>query len=840
MDDVKVHYNSDKPAQLYAHAYAQGTDIHLASGQEKHLPHEAWHVVQQKQGRVQPTLQMQNGLHINDDTGLEQEADVMGAKALQFRGNDMEFASNKNNGSNTNINNQNDKDLIIQQMSDVFQRVIMEDISSDAFHKNRAIIEFADMANQLMINDTEGLWNIGIKQPISGQEAPLQMRLKVGGKLIRNPKTIRKRVKENNVDNDTVINTLISWSTDDIQTGRSFTNWVNAINAARGGGASSRWKWLIILLVVFIILLIISVPLLPMLGLPFRGSQSSYDRDSDSASNSKALIPVRDLQRIEALRGNSDLMALQEIHPYRNITHFPNSESDFIELLESDEDFAKVKRHLEAIEPKVEELTAVLIPKKNQIQKLAKEVNSDHSESESPSPLPSNVELSDNPEVRGKQILDLNKEYIAKEVDVIKIHTHALKGQLGRGHQSAAVSVMEQLAREYCGDARIEIIIDAERDAMYVFENLISGFDPKKDAQELTYNKCNFTVIRQGTDKQSSSAFSFERSVGIYPADDREIWDDDDVTNIDYSKKLMSSMGSQKLISLNPHAWGGDKRFIDTGHMTFPITDSESSIYRGGTYKDLGSRQMSPIDEVVANNIMNLVNMVKAGKVDLWATYGLHYTDSSGGVTIKDGETIANGLVDSAVYYQMKRGNSRPLIIINLSKQNVEHTKFIQKHQGNIKGTNTNLYYDEMNKPIQFRLDKGGNVIFIDMVSGIPKDWFSFIMDHSTLPIIYEGANTANLAHQMGKNFLSMRPDGDTPYVEISGFEKGRERLREAGKALASKSHIGPPGHIVSDVLLEMEDPNSEVAKYIKEVLKRASAPEADQLLMAITKLRET
>ncbi len=55
MNDVQVHYNSDKPAQLQAHAFAQGTNIHIAPGQEKHLPHEAWHVVQQKQGRVQPT-----------------------------------------------------------------------------------------------------------------------------------------------------------------------------------------------------------------------------------------------------------------------------------------------------------------------------------------------------------------------------------------------------------------------------------------------------------------------------------------------------------------------------------------------------------------------------------------------------------------------------------------------------------------------------------------------------------------------------------------------------------------------------------------------------------------
>ncbi|MEN2399204.1 DUF4157 domain-containing protein [Flavobacterium sp. MC2016-06] len=85
MDDVKVHYNSDKPAQLNAHAYAQGTDIHIASGQEKHLPHEAWHVVQQKQGRVKPTLQMKGKVNINDDKGLENEADVMGAKALQLK-----------------------------------------------------------------------------------------------------------------------------------------------------------------------------------------------------------------------------------------------------------------------------------------------------------------------------------------------------------------------------------------------------------------------------------------------------------------------------------------------------------------------------------------------------------------------------------------------------------------------------------------------------------------------------------------------------------------------------------------------------------------------------------
>jgi hypothetical protein len=85
LSDVKVHRNSDKPAQLQAHAYAQGTDIHLGPGQEKHLPHELGHVVQQKEGRVKPTTQLKGKVNINDNAGLEKEADVMGAKAMQLK-----------------------------------------------------------------------------------------------------------------------------------------------------------------------------------------------------------------------------------------------------------------------------------------------------------------------------------------------------------------------------------------------------------------------------------------------------------------------------------------------------------------------------------------------------------------------------------------------------------------------------------------------------------------------------------------------------------------------------------------------------------------------------------
>jgi hypothetical protein len=129
LDDVKVHRNSDKPAQLQAHAYAQGTDIHLGAGQEKHLPHEAWHVVQQKQGRVKPTMQMKGKVNVNDDKGLEREADVMGAKALNTKGS----IQNKKNGTATTT----------------IQRVVTKSGSSDIerFHSDKVENENSEDGN---------------------------------------------------------------------------------------------------------------------------------------------------------------------------------------------------------------------------------------------------------------------------------------------------------------------------------------------------------------------------------------------------------------------------------------------------------------------------------------------------------------------------------------------------------------------------------------------------------------------------------------------------------------------------------------------------------------------
>ncbi|MCG8697529.1 MAG: DUF4157 domain-containing protein, partial [Bacteroidales bacterium] len=82
LNDVKVHYNSPKPAQLRALAYTQGSNIYLGPKQERQLAHELGHVVQQKRENIAPTFRM-NGYNINDNPRFEREADALGNAALR-------------------------------------------------------------------------------------------------------------------------------------------------------------------------------------------------------------------------------------------------------------------------------------------------------------------------------------------------------------------------------------------------------------------------------------------------------------------------------------------------------------------------------------------------------------------------------------------------------------------------------------------------------------------------------------------------------------------------------------------------------------------------------------
>lgn len=85
LDDVRVHYNSALPARLDALAYTKGNQVEIGPGQERHLPHELGHVVQQKLGAVRANARHASGEALNTDSELERQADEIGAgKRIAF------------------------------------------------------------------------------------------------------------------------------------------------------------------------------------------------------------------------------------------------------------------------------------------------------------------------------------------------------------------------------------------------------------------------------------------------------------------------------------------------------------------------------------------------------------------------------------------------------------------------------------------------------------------------------------------------------------------------------------------------------------------------------------
>jgi hypothetical protein len=103
--DVNLHTDSDQASQLGALAYAQGNDVHFAPGQynpasqagQELLGHELAHVVQQRNGQVSAQAK-EGGIPLNQDSGLESEADAMGKLAAQGKKTGMSSENSSSSG----------------------------------------------------------------------------------------------------------------------------------------------------------------------------------------------------------------------------------------------------------------------------------------------------------------------------------------------------------------------------------------------------------------------------------------------------------------------------------------------------------------------------------------------------------------------------------------------------------------------------------------------------------------------------------------------------------------------------------------------------------------------
>jgi hypothetical protein len=132
--DVKIHKDSKSSKDLNAKAYTQGNNIHFSPGEfqpqnkqgQELIGHELAHVVQQSDGRVKGSDINEKGLSVNDDPGLEKEADEMGKKAADgiAVGYGLRLAgSTGGDGSNNNPLQKKDDDVVTAEDKSRAERI---------------------------------------------------------------------------------------------------------------------------------------------------------------------------------------------------------------------------------------------------------------------------------------------------------------------------------------------------------------------------------------------------------------------------------------------------------------------------------------------------------------------------------------------------------------------------------------------------------------------------------------------------------------------------------------------------------------------------------------------
>lgn len=121
--------------------------------QKRYLPHEAWHVVQQMTGCVEPTTKV-DGIPMNDSVKLEHEVDVMVAKALQRKSEFAQVEKSKKNrsksGANSVVQSKNNMKEICEFVDNGIETVIQKkslEIIHDSTLQKRIVQKYGILGN---------------------------------------------------------------------------------------------------------------------------------------------------------------------------------------------------------------------------------------------------------------------------------------------------------------------------------------------------------------------------------------------------------------------------------------------------------------------------------------------------------------------------------------------------------------------------------------------------------------------------------------------------------------------------------------------------------------------
>ena len=147
----------------------------------------------------------------------------------------------------------------------------------------------------------------------------------------------------------------------------------------------------------------------------------------------------------------------------------------------------------------------------------------------------------------------------------------------------------------------------------------------------------------------------------------------------------------------------------------------------------------------------------------------------------------------------------------------------------------TQILADHAQSAIQITQANDG--IFVVRSPGLPTALFHQMAANATLPMLLEGANTANLCLQLGTPFLGVSDNASIPTLDVQGA-KGHDALRSLTRFLwGERRATDEQVYEVACAMVDIMDSAGTLRRYFRRLHEMVRAPEGNQLAFALSEL---
>ncbi len=462
------------------------------------------------------------------------------------------------------------------------------------------------------------------------------------------------------------------------------------------------------------------------------------------------------------------------------------------------------------------------------------------------------------------------KDCVKRYLNQQKIIRIGLVESPGFGHQSASLALIDELTR-LGFEGEIEVVVDDRfndsDDISKKIARLIPQYDPKeKKKQIIKYNNQNISFTNM---KKGDPSLKKENTLAIYGAYD---FTKDITIKSSEITKIKDSVKSKKVIILQPHQWHQPRLILNFQKSKINGIDelnenalkkrnrtsiiSETREVQATLKKQFKTyhqniQQPPDINRFIAENFsesaenkkteetnklrskektsVQLFDSIKRGEIDMMFNYGFHWAE-------------AIEINVQAIKHAQKKGKAKGTVLLLPTEIPSTQLERLPKDIKTVRG-------DQPNTADIIKNVKPGEVIVVRM-GGVPSPIFTEMMRYSTMPAIYEGANTTNKGRLLGKP--NMTWDGSkTPFlIPPSGNQDEHKRVVQQlaavekamlvlpTKEIINKENIDPESiEKIGQYIIDAMEKEGPVANYFDELQKEFSSPDNDITLSALAKI---